>query len=981
MRKSSLPGFLLAALLFFSAPAARAQASTDGEGEPADEEAEAAEEAETDEPQRRHGRPGFQTHGKTACGNIDGSAVDVDFENSGNVVFHIRCRKLEADGLAGLMAALEAGAKGGAVPPPLAEGSACAASEIQLETAGDAGSNRWLAVVRVDGAVRLALGGERPVDASLGAQFFEGRIADSAVSVRQASSHNRIVLIDCAGADFDFPALPAEAAAAAGKQIAAIAGLADFKPWAAPLPKPPSAETGKVSPSAPSDSGQGAFNLFINRTANWAGGVFGEGAYSDAATSPGAKVLGDWDGQLLDESLDRSVVDSSRVEIVMNHAANWQYLGAAAGANAPTAAPAHGIPELPPAGGILGGSLKNGGVFLSAWNGELVDETVDGALMNQASAHIHLLGTANWLMAFSAGELLCGSLHAGSSFLAGWNGELIDEAVDGAVTNGARSSVLLERTADWRLGLSGESLLNGSLLGGSSLIARWDGELLDESTDGEVRGNSTAACRMADSANWSASLSGKEILCGSLESAPGGPPSALLPHWNGELVDEVLDGPASQGANATVRLENSANFHFRIDGETVLEKSLAGNAAVVGHWEGELADEAIDGGLDSATASVEFEGSGNWFFEVQAKQAFESALASPAAGEPAQFLGRWDGELLDELLDGGCSNGSQARISLRNSANFGIQVRAGDAFDGSFHGNAAFLRAWEGELIDEIVDGGATDSMVEISMAQTANWNLSIEGENLFGSAFRGPSNHIVETWAGELLDETLDGGIASTRAPAQAGGRITKTQSANWCLDIRASGNGFEGAFAGASPRNAILGTWSGQLVDETLDGFVRGVPGLFLGSTDSGNWRLRLHLGQTAGLPPDFLRSHILGGWSGELVDELVDGEDASGAPAADAVLDSSLSVENVRSGNWILELESASRLELDAAFLAHPFGEKWTGALAGDTIHGSIRNSKVRIRESHCANFIIRAECATLALGFPVDFPPAGPSLPAP
>lgn len=304
-------------------------------------------------------------------------------------------------------------------------------------------------------------------------------------------------------------------------------------------------------------------------------------------------------------------------------------------------------------------------------------------------------------------------------------------------------------------------------------------------------------------------------------------------------------------------------------------------------------------------------------------------------------------------------------MDLLNSANFDFKIQAEEAFANSFQGNAAFIREWEGELIDEILDGNATDSSVEIRIKQTANWNLSIQGGNLFKSAFHGSRNHILELWNGELLDEILDGDISSTRFPAQTQTRIIKNQSANWSLEVGATEAGFEDGFDDSATHNSILGSWNGQLIDETLDGFVRNVPDLFLGSTDSGNWQLRLRLGQAKNLPTNFLRDHILGEWRGELVDELIDGESTADSPADDAILGSNITIENTRTGNWILELESASRMELDSGFFTHPFAEKWSGVLVGDLIHGSIRNSKIRIKESLCANFILLAKCDTLTL----------------
>jgi hypothetical protein len=972
---------LAAALLFWSAAVASTQNypadSRNEESEPVDEEVEAAEETEPDAPERLHGQGAFQVYDKFIRGNIDTSSVEVHMEHSGNVLFHIRCRRLEAIDPGALARILKTGAMGVPIPSTVVEKSADPFSKIQVEAGGLPESNRWMAIIRVKGGICHAVHGQREVDPSTGAQFFEGSISSSSVSMRQVFSNNRIILIDCEELPPGLTPTPlsAEELAALEKQLAPIEALAALDPKVGRPTRFSPTQSEKITHPA-ADSNQSAFNIFINRTANWAGGIFGESAYSDSALAASTKILDDWKGQILDESLDRSVTDSSRVDITMNQAANWQFLGASAQTGGQTPLAGTGLPELPPAEHILQRSLKNGGVFLREWTGELVDETIDGALMNQATAKIQLRDSANWLMAFSAAELLNDSLHQDAAFLSDWKGELIDEAVDGAVINGADASILLERTANWQLALTGSALLNDSLLAGSSLIGNWNGELIDESIDGEVRGNSSIQNRMIDTANWTTSLKGKEILCRSLQSAAGtNQPPALIANWNGELMDEILDGAIASGSNATISLKNSGNFHFGIKGETVLENALAGNATAIGHWEGELADEIIDGDIDNAVTSLELDGTGNWLFEVQAKQALDSALASTAAESPAHFLRRWEGELLDELLDGSSAHGSQARVTLRNSANFDFKIQAEEAFAKSFQGHAAFIREWEGELIDEIVDGTITDSSVDISLHQSANWNLSIQGKTLFDSAFQGSQNHLVEIWKGELLDEILDGDIASTQAPAQTKVRIVKNQSANWNLDIRASEAGFEEAFTAGAPNNSILGNWTGQLIDETLDGLVHGVPDLFLGSYESGNWELRLRLGQTKNLPPSFLRDHILGEWRGELVDELIDGESAADTPADDAILDSNISIENVRSGNWILDLESASRLDLDAGFLAHPFGDKWSGILVGDIIHGSVRNSKIRIRDFQCGNFILRAECDTLVLAEAEKTAPAG------
>lgn len=937
---------------------------------------EAAEEEAPDEPEkpeppeREHTRSRFQLYDKLIHGNVSASSVEIDREYSGNVLFHIQCRRLEAIDPGGLIELLQAGAKGEPMPPLVDPNAADASSTISLKSDEGPGSNAWAVLIRVDGKIRHASSGPREVDSTAEAQFFQGRFSNSTVNVRQVFSNNRIVLIDCEelapGVVLDSPPTPEEIRGIEEK-LAAISSLGGLTAQVKRPARVPEIQGEKIE-AARADSDQSVFHLFLSRTANWSGGFFAESAWAATALGPDTHILEDWEGQLLDESFDRNVSEGTRVDVFMNHAANWQYLLSAANTPALLAPKAFSVPDLQPAGHALEGSLKKGGAFLRHWSGELLDETIDGALLDSASAKIHFRDTANWLLAFSAKELLNGSLENGSALLADWKGELIDEAVDGAVRSGAKCSILLERTANWRLVLSGEELLNGSLLSGSSLLTDWNGELIDESVDGGLQGNSSLTNRMIDSANWQMHLLGKKILNESLHgpSASANATTSLITNWNGELVDELLDGDMADGGNATVALKNTANFDLTIDGEIVLEKAMLGNACGFHHWEGELADEVIDGNIDHSTLALDLSGVGNWRLQVRAKHALASALAGgPAAEAPAAFIRRWEGELLDELLDGNSSHGAQTRVALHNSGNFDFHIQAEESFSESFQGNAALISVWEGELIDEIIDGHTTDSSTELTIEQSANWNLKVQGKHAFAGAFENPGNHLVGIWRGELMDELLDGNLASSGAPSPTKVSIVKKQSANWLLEILATEAGFEKAFPSGPNGNSLLGSWSGQLVDETLDGRIHDVPDLFLGSYDSGNWELRLQLGQTQDLPSHFLRDHILGEWHGELIDELIDGESATDAPADDGIVNSTATIENVRTGNWILSLQSASRLDLGAGFLAHPFGKKWTGTLIGDMIFGSIQNSKIRMRDSHCGNFIIRAGCDTLGL----------------
>ncbi len=944
--------------------------------EAAEEEAQPAEEEIPDEPEkpeppeREHTRSRFQLYDKLIHGNVSASSVEIDQEYSGNVLLQIKCHRLEAPNTAELFKLLEDGAKGEAMPPLVNPNAADASSSLSLKSDEAPGSNSWAVIIRVDRKISHASSGSRKVDSTAEDQFFQGRFANSTVNVRQVFSNNRIVLIDCEelapGLVLDHSPTPEEIRGIEEK-LTAIASLGGLTAQVKRPVRVPENHGEKIE-AARVDSDQSVFHLFLSRTANWSGGFFAESAWAATALGPDTQMLEDWKGQLLDESFDRNVSEGTQVNVFMNHAANWQYLLSSANTPALLAPKAFSIPDLQPAEHALEGSLKNGGAFLHHWTGELLDETIDGALLDGASANIHFRDTGNWLLAFSSKELLNGSLENGSALLADWKGELIDEAVDGAVRSGAKSSILLERTANWRLVLSGEELLNRSLLSGSSLITDWNGELIDESVDGGLQGNSTLTNRMIDSANWQMHLLGKEILNESLHgpAASANATTSLVTNWNGELVDELLDGDMADGANATVALKNTANFDLTIDGEIVLEKALLGNACGFHHWEGELADEIIDGNIEHSTLALDLSGVGNWRLELHAKHALASALAGgPAAAPPAAFIRRWEGEFLDELLDGNTSHGSQTQVTLHNSGNFDFHIQAEESFAESFQGNAALISDWEGELIDEIIDGDTTDSSTKLTIEQSANWNLKVQGKHAFTGAFQNPGNHLVGIWRGELMDELLDGNLASTGAPSPAKASIVKKQSANWLLEILATEAGFEKAFPSGPNRNSLLGSWAGQLVDETLDGRIHDAPDLFLGSYDSGNWELRLQLGHTQDLPSNFLRDHILGEWHGELIDELIDGESAADTPADDGIVNSNATIENVRTGNWILSLQSGSRLDLGADFLAHPFGEKWTGTLIGDMIFGSIQNSKIRIRDSHCGNFIIRAECDTLDL----------------
>ena len=966
---------------------AAGETETPEAAEATEEELEHAEEEIPDEPEkpeppeREHTRSRFQLYDKLIHGNVSASSVEIDQEYSGNVLFQIKCHRLEATNLTELSKLLEAGAKGEPMPPLLDPKAADSSSTLALKNDEGPGSNRWMAIIRVGGKIRYASDGTREVDSAAGPQFFGGRFSNSVVNARQDFSNNRIVLIDCEelapGLEFEQSPTPEEIRLIELK-LTAIETLGSLTAQVKRPARVPEKEGEKIE-AAPANSDQSVFHLFLSRTANWAGGVFGESALETSALGPDTKILEDWDKQLLDESFDRSVSDGTQVDVFLNHVANWQYLISSATSPTLVAQSLFLPPDLLPAGHALEGSLKNGGVFLGHWIGELVDETIDGALLDRASAKIHFRDTANWLLAFSAEELLNNSLENGSALISDWKGELIDEAVDGAVSSGAKSSILLERTANWRLVLSGSQLLNESLISGSSLITDWSGELIDESIDGGLQGKSAVTNRMTDTANWQMHLKGKEILCRSLQglSNSSNATTSLITNWNGELVDEILDGDIAEGGNATVALKNAANFDLAIDGEIVLEKALLGNACGFHHWEGELADEIIDGNIDHSSLTLDLSGVGNWRFLIRGKHALASALAGgPATEAPAAFIRRWEGELLDELLDGNSTNGAQTRMALRNTGNFDLHIQAEESFAEAFQGNAALISDWEGELIDEIIDGDTIDSSTELTIEQSANWNLRVQGKHAFAGAFRNPGNHLVGIWRGELMDELLDGNIASTGTQSPAKVSIVKKQSANWHLEILATEAGFEEAFPAGVDGNSLLGSWAGQLVDETLDGRIHDVPDLFLGSYDSGNWELRLQLGETQDLPSHLLRDHILGEWHGELIDELIDGESAADTPADDGIVNSSATIENVRSGNWILALQTTGRLDLDADFLAHPFGKKWTGTLIGDMIFGSIQNSKIQMKDSYCGNFIIRAECGTLAIAEPKNHEPAHP-----
>lgn len=366
---------LAAAFLFGITEPAKAQnhpsASSIIASEPEDEE-EATEEVEPDTPERQRGSEGFQVYDKFIRGNIDTSSVEVGMEQSGNVLFHIRCRRLEAIDPTALIRILENGAKGVPIPPVISEKSADPFSKINIEDGGVPDTNRWMGIVRLNGTICIAVNGQREATSSTIGQFFEGSISSSSVSVRQAFSNNRIVLIDCeelAPGQSTIPPKPEELAILE-KQLAAFKVVAELNPKverpSRHSPAPP-----EIIPPRAGYSKQSIFQLFINRTANWTGGVFGESAYSDNARVAGSKILDDWNGQILDESLDRSVTDNSSVNIIVSRAVNWQFLGASVQVNNQEGFHGTRIPELPPAEHILMHSLTNGGAFLRNWSGEL----------------------------------------------------------------------------------------------------------------------------------------------------------------------------------------------------------------------------------------------------------------------------------------------------------------------------------------------------------------------------------------------------------------------------------------------------------------------------------------------------------------------------------------------------------------------------------------------------------------------------------